>query len=69
MKNAYVACSHPLLINFENTLLFDSLTAGETYSMPLLMRLSIQGDIQIKFLIRYEVGNDDTLPSSSRFRF
>lgn len=68
IRNAYISCSHPLLINFENTKLFDSLGPDQRYELPIEMRLCIEGHINIKFLIRYEVGSED-YPAASRFRF
>lgn len=68
LKNAHVSCSHPLLVNFENTPLFDSLAPNSAFDLPLQMRVCMEGELVIKFLIRYEVGSQG-LASSSRFRF
>ena len=64
-------CSHPLLFNFENKFLFKTLAPGQTEEIPISMKVSLIGNIQVKFLVRYEVTNRDgePLPLWSRFRF
>lgn len=59
IKNAFISCSHPLLVNFENTKLFDELQMQSTFELPIQMRMCIEGHINIKFLMRYEVGSED----------
>jgi len=72
IKNCFVTCSHPLIFSFENTHLFDTLGAGQTFDFPINLRACILDKIEVKFLVRYEVEEDGAtveLPALSRFRF
>ena len=41
IKNAFLSCSHPLVFNFENRSLLDSLDAGQEVLIPMKMRVGI----------------------------
>lgn len=74
IKNAFVSCSHPLMLNFENKMLFGSLEKGEEVNIPIKLRVSLIQSTTIKFLVRYEVAKGtadglDAQNNSSRFRF
>lgn len=43
LKNGYVTCSHPLLVNFENTKLFDTLARMQEFQLPIEMRMCLEG--------------------------
>ena len=65
IQNAYVACSHPLLVNFENTCLFRSLDKGNSFDLPLTLRACLLEEISVKFLVRYEVGDESIRPAET----
>ena len=74
IKNAFVSCSHPLMLNFENKMLFDSLDKGQEVNIPIKLRVSLIQSTLVKFLVRYEVskeeaGGQEARNNSSRFRF
>ena len=82
IRSAFISCSHPLLCNFENDRMdfgpgsvsgAKELAYGEEFAMPVKVRMVGQEEPNkiIKFLIRYEVVNEDggpEIPFSSRFR-
>jgi len=68
LRDAFVSCSHPLMLNFENQLVFKSLAPGKDVDLPIQLRSSINGKNLIKFLIRYEVVGEP-VQGPSRFRF
>lgn len=83
VRSAFISCSHPLLCNFDNSRMdfgpgSDSgakeLAYGEEFAMPVKVRMvgEEERDKVIKFLLRYEVVNDndsEDLPNASRYRF
>lgn len=70
IKNAFVSCSHPLMLNFENKMLFESLDKGQEMNIPIKLRVSLIQSTLVKFLVRYEVAKDEEAKNNSaRFRF
>jgi hypothetical protein len=76
LKNGYVVCSHPMIFGFSRMRLFDKIEKGGKFSLPLNMRASLMHKNDIKFLIRYEVCNQEDggpevpqVEKMSRFRF
>jgi hypothetical protein len=59
LKNGYVVCSHPMIFGFSRMRLFDKIEKGGKFSLPLNMRASLMHKNDIKFLIRYEVCNQE----------
>jgi hypothetical protein len=58
IKNAFVSCSHPLMLNFENKMLFDWLDKGQEMNIPIKLRVSLIQSTLVKFLVRYEVSKE-----------
>lgn len=70
MENAFVSCSHPLMFNFENKMLLESLDKGQEMNIPIKLRVSLIQSTLVKFLVRYEVAKDEEAKNNSaRFRF
>ena len=69
LRQAFITCSHPMLFNFQNLLLFNELDPSGTFELPIQMRAPLIGFNTIKFLIRYEIDMAEEVPVLSRFRF
>jgi hypothetical protein len=63
VKNMYLICSHPRLFGFKTMEL-----GSESRSINLLFRAKLVGNINVKFLIRYEFDGAETIGSKYRFK-
>lgn len=71
IKNIFLICSHPVLFGLKCMPLTPgkSLAPDEEISMPIDFRASLVGQVNVRFVIRYEVeGLAEDAPAGCRFR-
>ena len=56
IKNVFAICSHPVVFGFKcKQVSKDEICPNQEVSLPIDFRASLNGSINVRFLIRYEV--------------